>query len=280
MTGLLHVVEATVASADVPSSAAFCREVFDLDVLARHPGDAVVLGVAGSPAGRLRLVPATPGRPPFRPAVWDVGPRLLGIYSRSPHETVARVRAHGGEAGDPVSYPYGTGVLTEALARGPDGLWWTVPSALDGHRPSPALSADPLRTHSELHTAVLVVADHDAAVRFFVEGGGLLPLFDATMAGEPFERLTGMPAGADLRLSFLVGPGQAPARLELMSFRGVDAVDRQDAPLGLRRLAFAVADAGATRRSLLAAGAVAAGDGEVLRGPAGIEIELVEGAAP
>lgn len=273
--GLLHVVEATAVSTDVAASADFCRAAFDFEVADTAPGGAVLLGAPGSPAGRLRLVPAprpaAPGR--WRPSVWDLGPRLLGIYSRSPAVTVARVRAAGGEAGDPVSYPYRSASMTEALARGPDGLWWTIPAAAG--LPSPALAADPYRTHSELHTAVLVVADHDAAVRFFVVGGGLCPLFDGTMAGEPFERLVGMPAGASLRLTFLVGPERSPARLEIMSFRGVRPADRTDAPVGLRRLVFATAAVPATRGALVDAGAGVDPDG-TLRGPAGVAIALVD----
>ena len=122
---------------------------------------------------------------------------------------------------------------------------------------------------------MLVVEDHDAAVAFFV-AAGLRPVFDGTMTGPDFEELVGMPAGAALRLAFLVGPDEAPARVEIMSFAGVEAADRSADPTGIRRIVFAVDDPDADRAALLAAGAQELGGG-VLRGPAGVEITLVAG---
>jgi catechol 2,3-dioxygenase-like lactoylglutathione lyase family enzyme len=120
---------------------------------------------------------------------------------------------------------------------------------------------------------VIVVADHDAALAFFSGAGGLRVLFDGAMSGAPFDRMLGMPPHASLRLSFLVAADQAPARLEIMSFRGVDAADRSLSPLGLRRLVFRADDAGAAGAALAAAGGAPLGP-RVLRGPAGVEVEL------
>ena len=38
-----------------------------------------------------------------------------------------------------------------------------------------------------------------------------------------------MPSGAELRLAFLIGPDEAPARLEIMSFKGVPTTERSTA---------------------------------------------------
>ncbi|MFG1853744.1 VOC family protein [Actinomadura geliboluensis] len=265
------VIEAVVATRDLAASIGFHTRAFGMDVLERDAGSAL-LGVQGAPTGRLRLVaaPDAPAEP--APRIWDIGPRLLGIYSRDLERTAAAVDAAGGASRDRVTYPYGAAELSEFVALGADGVWWTIPRAAAGHRPSPALEGDPDRLHGELHTAVLVPDDHDAAVAFFT-GAGLEVLFAGEMSGEPFDRMTGMPPSAALRLTFLVSPDHAPARLEIMSFTGVDAKDRSGGPLGLRRLVFASEDPAAALRGLEAAGAERLGAAAV-RGPAGVEIEV------
>ncbi|HEY8533119.1 MAG TPA: FAD-dependent oxidoreductase [Micromonospora sp.] len=282
---LRHVHEVVVASADVAAAVQFHRQAFGFEVLAGSvdSADGVLLGVPGSPSGRLRLVPAS-AAPTTPPNVWDPGPRLLGIYSRDLDATVEAIAAAGGAPRTPVTYAYGGGSLSELVARGADGVWWTIPKAVAGaHRPSPALEGDAQRLHSELHTVVLVVdsQEHDAAVQFFTSAG-MRAIFDGTMAGAEFEELVGMPPGAQLRLAFLVGPDAAPARLEIMSFTGVPVTPRTAEPVGITRIVFAADDPSATRQALLAAGAEDLGDG-VLRGPVGVEIALVpaaETAAP
>ncbi len=272
---LLCVREVVVASADVAAAAVFHQKAFDFGVLEGEVNSdtGILLGVPGSPGGRLRLVPAT-GTVASPAAVWDTGARLLGIYSRDMTATVDAIRIAGGEPREPVKYPYGTAFLTELVARGLDGVWWTIPLAENGHRPSAALEADSERLHSELHSAVLVVDDHDAAVKFFV-AGGLRALFDGAMTGDDFERLVGMPSGATLRIAFLVGPEQAPARLEIMSFEGITGVaDRTKDPVGIQRLVFEVDDVADSRAILIEAGAVELPNSN-LRGPAGVELELV-----
>jgi hypothetical protein len=96
------------------------------------------------------------------------------------------------------------------------------------------------------------------------------------MVGDDFERLVGMPPAATLRITFLVGPEQAAARLEIMSFRGIaDAADRTKDPVGIQRLVFEVDDVSDSRTTLIAAGAIKLPNGN-LRGPAGVELELVK----
>lgn len=272
---LRYIREVVVASADPRAAAAFHQSAFGLEVLDEtESGDAVLLGVAGSPGGRLRLVAADGPAPSDPPQVWDLGARLLGIYSHDLDHTARAMADAGGTPRRPVTYPYGTASLSELVGRGTDGVWWTIPQAVPGaHRPSAAYAADPERMHSELHTAVLVTDDHDGALAFF-EAAGLTAAFDGAMSGPPFDELVGMPADASLRLAFLVGPDQEAARMEIMSFTGVDSVDRSGDAVGIQRLVFVADDPAESYAALLAAGAKPVGD-LVVRGPGGLEIEVV-----
>jgi len=265
------IIEAVVVCRDVEASAGFHARAFGFEVVERD-GAEVLMGAPGVETGRLRLAPAA-AEDAEEPRVWDIGPRLLGMYSRDLERSTRAIDEAGGRSREPVTYPYGSASLSEAVALGSDGVWWTLPKAGPGHRPSPALESDPGRLHGELHTAVLVPADHEEALRFFTEAGGLQVAFDGEMSGEPFERMIGMPSGASLRLSFLVSADQAPARLEIMSFTGVEARDLSDRPLGLRRLVFAADDPDASAAALEASGGVRIGE-RVVRGPAGVEVEL------
>lgn len=271
---LQYIREVVVASNDVAASTAFHQEAFDLEIVAgaAEAGD-VLLGVPGCAGGQLRLVTAdsSVAEPP---AVWDLGARLLGIYSHDLDHTAAAMASAGGAPRTPVTYPYGTASLSELVGRGADGIWWTIPLAVPGaHRPSEAYAAEPERQHSELHTAVLVVDDHDGAVAFF-EAAGLTTAFDGSMSGAPFDDLVGMPADAALRLAFMVGSDQASARLEIMSFTGVEAVDRSADPVGIQRLVFVADDPEAAYAAMVTAGAEPVGPA-LVRGPAGVEIQVV-----
>lgn len=272
---LQFIREVVVASTDVPAAASFYQQTFGLEVVDGDPiGGDVLLGVPSSPGGRLRLI-ATDDPQGEPPAIWDVGARLLGIYSHDLKRTAQAMADAGGWPRTPVTYPYGTASLSELVGRGPDGVWWTIPLAVAGaHRPSAAYAADPDRQHSELHTAVLVVDDHEGAVAFF-EAAGLITAFDGAMSGAPFDELVGMPADARLRLAFLVGPDQAPARLEIMSFTGVPTRDgSSSAPVGIRRLVFVADEPQVTHDAMLRAGGEQV-SALVVRGPAGVEIEVV-----
>ena len=263
------IVEAVVSCRDLDATANFNKTVFGLEILERTP-DGVLMGVPGSPGGRLRLVPGA-GQPAPVANLWDIGPRLLGIYSRDLVRTVAAVEGAGGRALPVASYPYAGATMREVVICDPDGLFWTVPEVGAAHRPSPALESDTTRLHSELHSAVLIPSDHDAALSLFT-AGGLVVAFDGEFSGEPFVTMTGMPADAALRLSFLTAADQGPARFELMSFRGVPSEDRSTDPHGLREVVFACDDVPATTELLLAAGAVENAD--ALAAPDGLKLRL------
>lgn len=278
---LLYIREAVVNVTDLAAATRFHVEAFGFEVVETSATE-TLLAAAGAPSGRVRLVAASAeavaaaaARP--APRVWDLGPRLLGIYSHDLPSTVTTVTVAGGRSLPPVTYPYGTASLSELVAEGVDGVWWTVPQAVPGaHRRSDAYEAQPDRLHSELHTAVLVVEDHDAAVAFFT-AGGLLTVFDGVMSGEPFDTLTGIPADASLRLAFMGGTDHLPARFEIMSFSGVDTVDRSGEDVGIQRLVWVCDDAAATRAALVAAGAEEV-DENTLRGPVGVLITLEDQA--
>jgi hypothetical protein len=274
---LRYIREVVVASRDVAAAARFHQRAFGFETLAGDGASGnVQLGVPGAPGGRLRLVPAPPGDTAEQaPEVWDLGPRLLGIYSHDLDRTASAMAGAGGAPRKPVTYPYGTASLSELVGRGTDGVWWTVPLAVQGaHRPSAAYAAEPDRLHSELHSVVLVVDDHDAAVAFF-EAAGLTTAFDGTMSGPPFDELVGMPEEASLRLAFLVGPSQEAARMEIMSFAGVPTRDRSTDETGIQRLVFAADEPPATYDALVAAGAEPVAP-DVVRGPVGVEIQVTE----
>lgn len=273
---LRYIREAVVASRDVAAAARFHQQAFGFTTLEGDAaGGEVLLGVPGTPGGRLRLVTATGGTDAPDPQVWDLGPRLLGIYSHDLDATAALMAKAGGAPRTPVTYPYGTASLSELVGRGTDGVWWTIPKAVPGaHRPSAAYAAEPQRLHSELHSAVLVVDDHDAAKAFF-EAGGLVTAFDGSMSGSPFDELVGMPAEASLRLAFMVGPDQQAARFEVMSFTGVATADRTGDSVGIRRLVFVADDPAGTVDALVAAGGEQL-DEDVVRGPVGVEIQVTE----
>lgn len=271
---LKYIREAVVHVSDLDAAVRFHVEAFGFEVVTQSSDDAL-LAAAGAPSGRLRLVQGAVDPDRSLPRVWDLGPRLLGIYSHDLDATVATMTAAGGQPLRPVTYPYGTASLSELVGHGVDGVHWTIPKAVPGaHRPSDAYASEPERLHSELHTAVLVVDDHDAAVAFFA-AGGLETVFDGEMSGEPFDALVGMPVDASLRLAFMGGADHLPARFEIMSFSGVDTVDRSGESLGLQRLVFACDDVAGTRAALVAAGAEEV-DEQTVRGPVGVLLTLVE----
>ncbi|TDC37562.1 hypothetical protein E1281_39445, partial [Actinomadura sp. KC345] len=122
------VIEAVVATRDLDASIDFHTRAFDLEVLRRDAGGAL-LGGPGGTTGLLRLV-ATPGAPDLPdPEIWDFGPRLLGMYTRDVERTAAAIEAAGGRSLERVTYAYGEGTLTEFVGFGTDGIWWTIPWA-------------------------------------------------------------------------------------------------------------------------------------------------------
>lgn len=262
--------EVAVLSRDVERALGFCRGAFGWETLARGASGALA-GVPGAAHGRVRFVaaPADPGLP--APLPWEPGPRLLGVYSRNLEKTREAVAAAGGGAGPIVEYAIHK-PMRELLASGPDDLFWTIPEAVLP-LPSPALEGDPGRLHGELHSAVLVVPDVDAALGLFEGAGGMKVLFDGELGGEPFERMLGLPRGARFRIAVLAAPGLGPARLELIRFSGVPGAPARERAIGLRRLGFAVEHPAGASAALERAGARPVGPG-LLVGPAGIEIEL------
>lgn len=269
------VVEAIVASRDVARAVEFHRRAFGLDVL-REEGADVVLGALGVPFGLVRFAPAESDPRVEPPTPWEIGPRLLGIYSRDLQRTKAAVEAAGGRVGPIATYAIGKS-MSECVAYAPDDLLWTVPESPSPRRPSPALDGDSSRPHSELHSVVITVDDLDAALAVFARAGGMKVLFDGPLGGKTIERLIGLPAGATLRIAVLSGEDERPARLELMQFFDVPGGERHERAVGLRRIRFDVAAPERVAGELAEAGAVRVGP-TLLEGPAGIEIELRDAA--
>ena len=271
----LSIDEVVIHVVDIEASAKFYIGAFDLQMLV-NDGDSILLGVLNSPTGKIRLREVR-AREGVAPQVWDLGPRLLGLYSRDLTSTLKRIEEAGGKPRPLVTYPYGGGEMREAIALGSDHVWWTLPEVgADGPRqPSPALEQNPARQHSELHTVVLVVEDVDQAINFFRDAGGMTLLFDGVMQGEVFEEMIGFPSGASLRIAFLAGPDKAPARIEFMSFEGVERSENLKENVGIRRIVMNTSDLEATLAKFTELECRIISE-NVIEGPAGIEVELRE----
>lgn len=271
----LSIDEVVIHVVDIEASAKFYIGAFDLQMLV-NDGDSVLLGVLNSPSGKIRLREVR-AREGVAPQVWDLGPRLLGLYSRDLTSTLKRIEEAGGKPRPLVSYPYGGGEMREAIALGSDHVWWTLPEVGgDGPRqPSPALEQSSARQHGELHTVVLVVEDVDQAINFFRDIGGMTMLFDGVMQGEVFEEMIGFPSGASLRIAFLVGPDRAPARIEFMSFEGVERSESRKTNIGIRRIVMNTSHLAETLGKFIELEYRIISE-NVIEGPAGIEVELRE----
>jgi catechol 2,3-dioxygenase-like lactoylglutathione lyase family enzyme len=272
MSGLASVIEVTVASRDVERQVRFCREAFQLEPLARDAG-AVVLGVPGSECGRLRLVAASsdPGLP--EPKVWETGLRVLGIYSRDVPRTEQLVTAAGGTPKPFMRFEIPSmGGYSEGSVRGPDDLIWFYPCPARP-LPSPAFAADAGRLHSELHYVAITLPDVAPALEFFAGAGGMTVVMDQETTEDWACDLIGLPHGTSMRMACLAGSDLAPTRLMLTAFSNTTRATTDPArTVGIRRMTFG-ADPAALQQRLVKAGATVLGDG-LLRGPAGVEIEL------
>jgi catechol 2,3-dioxygenase-like lactoylglutathione lyase family enzyme len=272
MSGLGSVVEVTVASRDVERQARFCSEAFQLEPVQRAAG-AVVLGVPGGECGRLRLVAtaADPGLP--APDVWETGLRVLGIYTRDVPRTERLAAAAGGATKPFMRFEIPSiGGYTEGSVRGPDDLIWFYPRPARP-LPSPAFAADGERLHSELHYVAITLPDVAPALEFFAGAGGMTVVMDQETTEDWACDLIGLPHGTHMRMACLAGSDLAPTRLMLTAFSNTTRATTDPArTVGIRRITFA-ADPAALQDRLVRAGAIAIGDG-LLRGPAGVEIEL------
>lgn len=76
---LTRLIEAVLASSDFTAAVDFHPRAFDLYVLGGASGPEIVMGVPGCTGGRIRIVAADVPVPSNHPAVWELGPRLLGM---------------------------------------------------------------------------------------------------------------------------------------------------------------------------------------------------------
>ena len=228
---LQYIREVVVASADVAASAAFHQEAFDLEVLAGSPesGD-VLLGVAGCAGGQLRLVPAT-SSVDEAPAVWDLGARLLGIYSHD-------LDAHGGRDGPRRRRAPHAGDLPVrhrlAVRAGRTRRRRRLVDRAAGRPRCATGPVRPMRPRRSVSTPSCTPRSWSSTTTTPRSPSSRPPVSrrpsTARCRAPPFDELVGMPADAALRLAFMVGSDQASARLEIMSFTGVPAADRSRRP--------------------------------------------------
>jgi catechol 2,3-dioxygenase-like lactoylglutathione lyase family enzyme len=264
------IVEATVASRDIGQAVTFYAEVFGWDVL-EDAGAAVVIGVPGVSGPRVRLIEA-PDDPGFGdPRICEIGPRILGIRTRDLGQSRALFETVGtpGATGGSLSYTSGF------VGLGIDDVFYSVEYWEEPLFAAPALDGAPDRLHSELHSVGIVVPDLSAGRDFFVIGGGLIAQAYA-------EDLIGQhPAAARVRhdaplgTAILSDESWSTAVLELLQFDADDALERHERTVGIKRVTYAVPSESIESfvADLLEEGAEGIGP-SVLRGPAGIEIEL------
>lgn len=270
------VAEVVVASRDPARHARFLAEAFGFERVA-DPGPGELHGVAGIRHGRIRLVPAAADPPVAEPLGWEPGPRLLAIRSRDVAATRRRFEAAGGRCGPTVTYEHPETQNQEFVGWGPDDVLWAVAFAIGGpgsaepqRRPSPALETRPQRTETELFSVVCNVASLEPG-RAVARALGWRTLLDFPMDGAHIEAVLGLPAGAALDFWMGAEPGNAPARLEMMRFRGVPARAFPARSVGIRRVVIGVAADPERYAASLGQPLIAP---RVVAGPGGLEIEF------
>lgn len=222
-------------------------------------------------------MPAAADPPVAEPLGWEPGPRLLAIRSRDVAATRRRFEAAGGRCGPTVTYEHPETQNQEFVGRGPDDVLWAVAFAVGGpgspapqRRPSPALETQSQRTETELFSVVCNV-ESLAPGRALARALGWRTLLDFAMDGAHIEAVLGLPAGATLDFWMGAEPGNAPARLEMMRFRGVPARAFPARRVGIRRVVIGVDGDPARYAASLGQPVLAPG---VLAGPGGLEIEF------
>ncbi len=269
------VAEVVVASRDPARHGRFLAEAFGFEPVA-DPGPGQLYGVAGIRHGRIRLVRATSDPAVAEPLGWEPGPRLLAIRSRDVTATRRRFEAAGGRCGPTVTYEHPETRNQEFVGWGPDDVLWAVAFAVGGpgnpepqRRPSPALETLPQRTETELFSVVCNVASLEPG-RALARALGWRTLLDFAMDGAHIEAVLGLPRGATLDFWMGAEPGNAPARLEMMRFRGLPVREFPERSVGIRRVVIGV-DADPERYAASLGQPMVAP--RIVKGPGGLEIE-------
>ena len=239
--------EAVFSVSDLELHRRFYEKVAGWQVLARDPtpralldayeleasvhAEEIVLGCPGTDRGFIRLIQfdGAPQRQIRSNArSWDTG----GFYDVNVRVVDMATkfrdfqRHHWQGETDPLEFTFGPFVIQEWLARGPDGIVIALVQRI-----SPPLEGAPeFEEVGPLFNATQIVADLDAAKRFYVETLGFKTYFDDVwLSEEPEPTVLGMPpelATTVPRKVTIVHPhGTNSGSLELLEFDGITGVD-------------------------------------------------------
>ena len=260
--------EAVFSVSNLAEQAAFYRDVAGWQVLHEGPvapellraynlpaqvsGRAVVLGNPGTDRGFLRLLQfdgAEQVQIRSNAQTWDTG-GIFDVNSRvaDMSKKFAEFQARDWQAAsDPVEFSFGPFVVIEWLTRGPDGI---VLALIE--RVQPPLEGWPeLRELSRLFNATQIVADAEAAKRFYVDKLGFKIYLEHTGASDELEQnVFGLPhnVATDVpRTVYILHPtGTNEGSVEILAFDGAvgrDYSERARPPnLGILTLRFPIAD--------------------------------------
>lgn len=220
----------------------------DDDVSARE----AVLGNPGTERGFVRLIDfdgAEQVQVRSNAQSWDTG-GIFDVNTRvaDMERKFAEFQAHGWQAAsDPVEFSFGPFVVSEWLARGPDGI---VIAMIE--RIAPPLQGWPhMKEVSRLFNATHIVGDAEAARDFYIDKLGFRMYLEHVAASEvPEQNVLGLPhnmATEVPRAVYIVHPeGTNEGSIEVLGFDGAvgrDFSERADPPnLGILSLRFPLRD--------------------------------------
>lgn len=278
-------LDATVAFFDALGLTLHDRRKVDADeAAALHGLDAVTEEVMcrapGADRAGVRVV-ATPLAAADRDDFFRGG-HAIDLYTTDMARSVEVALAAGATVGPVVDYTFGPVHLTQAMAVGPDGID-VVFVGIDHRLPS-LLDTEPDRLHSDVHSVVVAIDDHDAEVAFWSEFAGLEVRSRFPIDIPAVSDFMMLPRHAPVTLTVMTGPAAAPPRFELMSYDDAPGRLVPGRPLTAGSVVpvfEATAGSDDTVARLVAGGAtigdpveVATGSARWLRSPGGVDAEL------
>jgi catechol 2,3-dioxygenase-like lactoylglutathione lyase family enzyme len=187
---------------------------------------AVVLAAPGTDSGRLRILEHPDATHRRRPQGTDIGLFDLDIYARD-------LDAFYSQSADDLTWVTPPGEwsitntpvrLTQGLLLAPDNVNLVPVQAGPNATWLNAWKAHPALPFSEVSSAIAIVADMDASIRFWADGLGFDLIGDFQLAHPFLDQLLTLRPGTSFRMAILAA-GDQTARVELIHVPG-DALDR------------------------------------------------------
>lgn len=179
-------------------------------------GAAVRLATPQAPSGTATVLVVPTGVDGAPPMGWAHGPRALDIYTTDLDASVAEVRDAGHEVSPEAVLAGGPMRMRQALVTGPEGL--PVVLVESTHRRSSICDGADAPRHSELHSVVWCVEDHESELqRWSAAGwtaGATISFSEPSVSAE-----LGLPESpTPITMTMLSDAEVTPTRLELMTF--------------------------------------------------------------